>query len=139
LARVAVLLETRCVVPRLVIEQHEVGAAADLDEIAERAALAGDRPAVHADPEAVRTARAPGDLVEHVPDFDAALVIPLDPLAVDRIIPIPAGRQRLTGFRLKLARAVLAIANARPAHTGPVIIGEALGMRAFDDLGQQRW
>src|SRR5262249_11379020 len=113
---------------------HELGAVADLQTIAKRAALAGDGAAVHAD---VKTVRAAGRLrgaVEEIPDFQAALIVPLDPLAVDRVVPgLPRGN-RVSCRGLEFAFAVVAIADAVAPHAAPMVVGEALRVAALDDL-----
>src|SRR5262249_3501135 len=111
-AGIAVLLEAGGVVARLVIEQHELGAFADLLEVAEIAALRRDVSAVHSDPEAVGTAGSLGGAVVQFPDFDAAGVVPVDPLAVGGIVPVFALRKCGARFLPELAGAVVAIADS---------------------------
>src|SRR5205085_9412838 len=70
LARVAVALEAARVRAELVVEQHQLGALADRLEVAERRGLAGDRAAVHPDPQTVGAARVTRRAVEQIPDLE---------------------------------------------------------------------
>jgi hypothetical protein len=119
---------------RLVVQQHEFGALRDFFEIPERVALARNRAAVHADPKAVRAARRLYRAVVQVPDFQAPPVVPLDPFPVHRIVPIAGGRKRAALLVPKLARAVLAMANAVAPQAAPTVIGESFRVRTLDDL-----
>ena len=134
LAGLAVLLEAARVRAGLVIEHEDLGPAADFLEVAETAALPADRAAVHADPEAIRPARGFGRAIVRVPDLQPPRVVPLDPLAIDRIVPVLlAGNllaRRARGTSSRSSR------NSRcfRAQSAPAIVGDPLGMRALDDL-----
>ena len=134
----AVLLEAGRVRAALVIQQHHLGALADLACMSRNdARLAGDRAAVHADPEAVRAARGFRGAVEQVPDLQPPVVVPLDPL---RGRPGRSSRaccgSGCAGLVAELALAVGAVADAVAPQAGPTVVGEALGVAALDDLGQ---
>src|SRR5580704_14700983 len=120
-----VLLKPGGIGARLMIEQHYLGAPADFGEVAERPALCADRPAVHPNPQALGSARGFRDAVIQVPHFEAALVIPLDPLPVNRAAPILRARQGLARLIAKLAGAVFAVTDAVAPEAAPAIVGEA--------------
>ena len=63
-------------------------------------------------------------------------VVPLDPLAVARVVPVLAGGDGLAGGGAELARAVVAVADAVALQPAPTVVGEAFGMAALDDLAQ---
>ena len=136
LAGVAVLLEPRRVVAPLMVEHDDMRAAADLFEVAEGIRLRGYGAAVHARPDAIRPARGLRGAVVELPEFGAPRVVPHDPLAVDGVVPVGAQWNRLSGLRLELALAVIAVADTVAAHSRPTVIGDALGMGALDDLAQ---
>src|SRR4051812_11576296 len=94
LAGIPVLLEARVVVSSLVVEHHDIGAAADLAQVAERAGLRRPRPVVHPRPDAVGPAGLSGDPVVQLPDLNPAPIVPADPLAVGAIVPVRLRRQR---------------------------------------------
>src|SRR5262249_24450270 len=108
----------------------------DRAAVAEGAALRGDGPAIHAEPQAIRASSGLGRTIVHVPDLDAPRVIPIDPLAVDWIAPILLARQIGSGFVAKLTRAVFAIADAFPPKAAPAIVRETLRVAALDNLGE---
>ena len=106
-------------------------------QVAERARLRGHRAAVHARPDAVGPARRARDPVVQLPDLDPARVVPPDPLAVGADRPSPPSRgSALAVSSPERARAVVAVADALAAHARPAVVGEAVGMRALDDLAQ---
>src|SRR3954447_11560420 len=94
------------------VEQEHIGTLADSAKISERVRFCGDRPAVHAKPQTVRSASTLGCAIVQIPDLDAAIIVPLDPKAVRLVVPILLSRKRLAVFVLKLLRAVFAIADA---------------------------
>src|SRR4051794_6910390 len=96
-------------VASLMIEHHDRGAFTDLAEIAEGAGLRRNRAAVHAGPDAIRSAGALRSAVIEFPHFDPAVVVPNDPLAVDRIIPIGLLRKRLVRFRPEFSITICAV------------------------------
>ena len=135
-AGVAVLLETGGVVAPLVVQHHDVSAAANSLQVPEGVGLRGHGAAVHAGPDTVGAARSLRSPIVQVPELRAPVVVPQDPLPVGRIIPIGAARYRLPGLRPELALAVLAIADATPAHSRPTVIGDPLRVRPLDDFTQ---
>ena len=92
------------------------------------AALAADRPAVHADPKAIRPARRLGRSVVEVPDLQPPGVVPLDPFAIDRIVPVSLAGDFLCPRAAELLRAVLAMADAFAPESAPAIVGDPLGV-----------
>ena len=116
LAGVAVLLEAGRVLPRLVVEHQDLRAAADRRAIAEPARLGRDASAVHADPEAVRPARLARRAIVQIPDLQATVVVPEDPLAVQRIVPVLPSRDGLAGA---VAKPALTVRSNR-GSPGPV-------------------
>ena len=88
LAGQGIVLETLGVAARLVVQHDDFGAGADLLVVAETPALAADAAAVHPEPQAVRPARGFRHAVVQVPDLQPAGVAPLNPLAIDRIVPV---------------------------------------------------
>src|SRR5262249_5652406 len=117
-------------------EKQKFGAFTDLADVAERVALARDRTAVHAQPQAVRSAGILRHPIVVLPHLDAARVVPLHPLPVDGVVPVFRLRQRSGGRVAEFAGAVVAIADAVALQTAPTIVGEAFGVRSFDDLAQ---
>src|SRR5574340_907488 len=117
------------------VHEHHIRALADSFHVAERTRLSRDRAAVHAYPDAVRAAALLCRPVEMVPDLDAPVVVPLDPLAVNRIVPVALLGERLARLLAELPRAVVAIADALASQARPTVVRETLGMAALDDLG----
>ncbi len=118
------------------VKEEEVGALADRLVVAKVFALGGDLAGVHADPEAVLAAGLLGDAVVEVPDLEAAVVVPADPGAVDRVVPVVAGRQGGVGVVAERAAAVRAVADAVALEATPGVVGESVGLVALDDLPQ---
>ena len=136
LAGVSVLLESAGVVAALVVEHDDLGALANRLEVAERTALGTGRSAVHSDPEAIGTAGGFGGAIVQVPDLHAPGVVPHDPIAVRRIVPVGRTGNGLAGLLTELALAIVAVADAPAAEAAPTVVGEALRMAAPDDLAQ---
>ena len=136
LAGVPVLLKPRVVVSPLVVEHHDVGAGADFLEIAERARLRGHRAAVHAGPDAVRSAGGSRDAVVQLPHFGPPCVAPHDPFPIHQVVPVGLPRQRLAGLRLELPRTTGAVTDALAPESRPAVVGESVRVRALDDLAK---
>ncbi len=83
-----------------------------------------------------RPAGRAGRAVVEVPDLQPPRVVPLDPLAIDRIVPVLLAGDRLAGPLAELLRAVLAVADALAPQPAPAIVGDSLGVRALDDLAE---
>src|SRR5206468_4921323 len=132
LAGVAILLEAGRVFPRLVVEHQNLGAAADRRAITKPARLGRDASAVHADPQAVWPARLARYSIVQIPDLQATVVIPEDPLAVQRIVPVFPSRDRLAGAVAKPALTVRTVAGALPVKSAPAIVGDPPGTRPLD-------
>src|ERR1039458_1343181 len=136
LARLAVVLESRGVIPRLLVEHHNLRPLADRLVIAKLLGLGGNRAAVHSEPEAMRPAGFARGAIEQVPDFKPARVVPPDPLAIDRIVPILRARDRLAGLLVKLALTIFAVADAVALQAVPVVVRDSIRVRALDDFAE---
>ena len=122
----------------LMIEKNHLGALKDRLAIPEGAALAADRSAIHAEPQARRATGGFGGAIVQVPDLEAPRVVPLDPLPIDGIAPIVLGGERATAFIAELPLAIFAIADAVAIKPAPTVVGESFGVAALDDLGEYR-
>src|SRR4051794_2379107 len=115
------------------IEENHLGPLEDGLAIAEGTALGGYRAAVHAKPEAIGTSRGFRRAIIQVPDLYTTRIIPVDPLAVDRVIPVLLQWQSGAGFVAELSRTVFAIADAVTVEPAPAIVGESFRMAALDN------
>src|SRR5438128_1278037 len=104
--------------------------------IAQALALARDRAAIHAYPQAIR-ATSSRYLVVQVPNFQPTGIAPLNPLSIDPITPIGRARQIVAGKCAELARAVFAMADAAPAQPAPTVVGETFGVVTLGDFAQE--
>src|ERR1039458_1604998 len=136
LARLAVVLESRGVIPRLLVEHHNLRPLADRLVIAKLLSLGGNRAAVHSEPEAMRPAGFARGAIEQVPDFEPARVVPPDPLAIDRIVPILRARDRLAGLLVKLALTIIAVADVVALQAVPIVVRDSIRVRALDDFAE---
>src|SRR5260370_13540209 len=131
LSCLGIALEARRIGARLMIEQHELRALTDALHIAECPCLPADRTTVHPDPQAVCAAGVARRAVEEIPDFQAARIVPLDPLAKHGVVPVPCRGNGVARSLAKTARAVVAIADAFAPHTDRVVCGVPFGRHAL--------
>src|ERR1039458_1956277 len=138
-ARLAVVLKARCVTARLMVEHDDVRTTADFLAVAEALALAADGAAVHPGPDAIRPARRLRGAVIQVPDFQPAVVVPANPLAISQIVPIRLTRDVLAAALAEFPPAILTVADSAAAQPAPTVVREALRVVAFGDFTQDGW
>ena len=125
------------VVPRLVVEHQDLGAAADRSGNLEPARLGRDRSAVHADPRQwARPAAWHVVRLFRSQSLQAAVVVPEYPLPVQRVVPVLPRRDGLAGAVAEPALTVARSSRAFPVQSAPAIVGDPLGVRPLDDLAQ---
>src|SRR5262249_52085173 len=90
----------------------------------------------HADPQAVRAARLPGDRVVEVPDLEAAAVAPLHPRAIGPGVPVALRGEIERSLAFELRPAARAAADTAAREPAPAVVGEALGTVRGGDLAQ---
>src|SRR5215472_10175436 len=132
-ARVSVFLEP-VGAPRLMIKEGHFRSLEDRFAVAERTALRGDRTAVHAEPQALRPSGGFRRAVVQIPDLNAPFVIPVNPAAVDGIVPVAFARYRCGRFIPELTRAVIAVTDAVAVKPAPTVIGESFRMTPLNDF-----
>ncbi len=96
--------------------------------------MAGDAGAVHANPEAIFSACGLGDFVVVIPEFEAAGVVPVEPLAIDGIVPVFLLWDRFVGEGEEFGFAIFAVADVVAFEAVPDVVGETVGVGAFDDF-----
>ena len=84
----------------------------------------------------MRPARLTGRAVVQVPDFETAVVVPEDPLPVQRIVPVLSRGDSLASAVAKPALTMRTVTGALSVQPAPAIVGDPLGMRPLDDLVQ---
>src|SRR5438445_12360819 len=77
------------------VQQKKLRTLYDLAEVAEHEALVSNRTAVHAQPQAMRSAKCLTDAGIVVPQFHAPRVIPFDPFSVPPVILVLLFQQLL--------------------------------------------
>src|SRR5262245_13170205 len=135
-ARLAVLLKTGRVAARLVIEQDELSTPTNFSIIAKVLGLCGDRPAVHADPNAIWPAGSFGDLVVQIPNFEPPLVIPLNPFSIALVPPVLLARDHFTGPIAESLLAIFTKARAASAEAAPTVVGKSFRAITLDNFAQ---
>src|SRR5437870_3394462 len=139
LAHLRVALEPAGGGARLRVQHDDLCPLTDRLVVTKACALGDQVATVHADPQAVRPAASAGDAVVQLPDRDTPGVVPGDPLAVHRVVPVARVGQARAGRVTKAAGAVDAVAHARPLEATPAIVRDAVGVAALDDLAQDIW
>ena len=126
LAAVGIFGEPGGIGARLAVEQENFRALGDGLDVAEAGGLPADAGAVHADPEAIFSAGFARDAIVGIPQLHSPGVVPLNPLAVDRVVPVALGGEILAGAIAKFGDAVFAVADAAAIDAVPDVVGEPL-------------
>src|SRR5260221_589599 len=135
----AVVLKPAFITTCLMVEHYDLGAFGDCFIVAEILTLGTDAAAHHPRPNAIRTASGLRSGVIQIPKFQTSIIVPTDPLAEDRVVPVLRRRNLFSAALPELALAVFAMAEARTSQPAPAVVGETLGPVTLCDLAKDGW